>query len=342
MIKALININIIILILLIPQIYYLIKNIRYKSLNMTSKYFKRQTVRKEDFYEEVYLTNTDGFDSFVRILSCENPKAIVQLVHGVAEHSGNYLDFAKFLNKNGYIVVSSDHRGHGKSISTSYPNGYMKRAEELIDDQIMVAKYMKESYPGLKYYMLGHSMGSMIARLFLRKNDDLLDKLIITGTVPVNKAAGLGFFFFNVACFYFGEKAESRLIDAIIGAKGLDFISYNPQNIDTKANDPLRIFKFKIAYSKTLIEVNQLLGRKSAYKFKNPDLEIYNMVGEDDIITKGDEGIKTSLNFLKEIGYKHIKSKIYKGMKHEILNENNKELVYDDVLRFLDGEWKYL
>ena len=338
MIKALININIIILILLIPQIYYLIKNIRYKSLNMTSKYFKRQTVRKEDFYEEVYLTNTDGFDSFVRILSCENPKAIVQLVHGVAEHSGNYLDFAKFLNKNGYIVVIGDHRGHGKSLSTTYPNGYMKRAEELIDDQIMVAKYMKESYPGLKYYMLGHSMGSMIARLFLRKNDDLLDKLIITGTVPVNKAAGLGFFFFNVASFYFGDKAESRLIDAIVGAKGLDFISYNPQNIEAKANDPLRIFKFKIAYSKTLIEINKLLGRKSTYKCKNPNLEIYNMVGEDDIITKGNEGIKNSLNFLKEIGYKHIKSKIYKGMKHEILNENNKELVYDDVLSFLDGE----
>lgn len=90
------KIIIILLILLIPQIYYLIKEIRYKSLDMTKKFFRRQTVKKDGFYEEAYLTNTDGFDSFVRILSCENPKAIVQLIHGVAEHSGNYLDFANF------------------------------------------------------------------------------------------------------------------------------------------------------------------------------------------------------------------------------------------------------
>lgn len=334
----LVKMIVVLLILLIPQIYFWIKDIRYKSLDMTSKFFKRLTVKKEDFYEEVYLTNTDGFDTFVRILTCDKPKAIVQLVHGVAEHSGNYLDFANFLNKNGYIVVIGDHRGHGKSISTAYPNGYMKRSEELIDDDIMIAKYMKNEYPGLKYYMLGHSMGSMVARLFLRENDDLLDKLIVTGTVPVNKAAALGVFYYNLGCFYLGDKAESRLIDAIVGAKGLDFISYSPQNIEIKANDPLRIFKFKIGYSKTLIEINKLLGQKPKYKCKNPKLEIYNMVGEDDIITKGEKGVRDSLDFLKEIGYKNIKSKTYKGMRHEILNETNNEMVYQDILEFFDAE----
>lgn len=337
MIKTLINI-IIILISLIPQIYYLIKEIRYKSLNMTSKYFKRQTVRKEDFYEEVYLTNTDGFDSFVRILSCENPKAIVQLIHGVAEHSGNYLDFANFLNKNGYIVVIGDHRGHGKSISTAYPNGYMKRAEEIVDDEIMIAKYMQKEYPGLNYYMLGHSMGSMLARLFIRKNDDLLDKLILTGTVPTNPLSVFALFFFNIGCFFFGDKGESRLIDALVGAKGLEFISYDGENIGIKANDPHRIFKFKTGYSRVLVEINKKLGRKSTYKCKNKDLEIYNMVGEDDIITKGDKGIKSSLDFLKSIGYRNIQNKVYKNMKHEILNETDKKMVYNDILKFFDGQ----
>lgn len=327
---------IILLILLFPQCYYYIKNNRYKSLEMTSKFFKRQTVKKEDYYEEVYLTNTDGFDAFVRILTCDKPKAIVQLVHGVAEHSGNYMDFANYLNKNGYIVVIGDHRGHGKSISKEYPNGYMKRAEELVDDEVMIAKFMQENYPNLEYYMLGHSMGSMIARLFIRNNDDLLDKLIVTGTVPVNKAASLGVFFYNIVSFYLGDKAESRLIDAIVGAKGLDFISYDQENIRIKANDPLRIFKFKIGYSRSLIEINKLLGQKSKYKCKNPNLDIYNMVGKDDIITKGDDGVKASIDFLKEIGYNNIKSKIYDDMKHEILNETNKEMVYDNVLRFFD------
>ncbi|WP_299032815.1 alpha/beta fold hydrolase [uncultured Anaerococcus sp.] len=333
-----VKVFIIILLLVIPQIYYWIKDVRYKSLDMTSKFFKRLSVEKEDFYEEVYLTNTDGFGSFVRILSCENPKAIVQLVHGVAEHSGNYMDFARFLNKNGYIVVIGDHRGHGKSISKAYPNGYMKRSEELVDDEVMIAKYMQESYPDLKYYLLGHSMGSMIARLFLRDHDDLLDKLILTGTVPVNKAAGLGIFFYKIVCFYFGDMGESRLIDAIVGAKGLDFISYDKENIRIKANDPLRIFKFKLGYSKTLIEINKLLGQKSKYKCKNPNLDIYNIVGQDDIITKGDEGVKSSLDFLRDLGYKDIKTKTYKDMKHEILNETNREGVYKEILSFFDGK----
>ena len=327
---------IILLILLVPQIFYLIKEIRYKSLDMTSKCFKRYAVKKDEFYEEAYLTNTDGFDLFVRILTCENPKGIIQLVHGVAEHGGNYMDFAKFLNKNGYIVVMDDHRGHGKSISTSYPNGYMKRAEEIVDDEIMVAKFMKEKYPDLEYNLLGHSMGSMIARLFIRENDDLIDKLILTGTVPVNKMSAIALFFFNIGCFFFGVKGESRLIDALVGAKGLDFISYDEENINIKANDPLRIFKFKRGYSRVLIEINKKLGQKSRYKCQNKDLKIYNMVGEDDIITKGDRGIENSLDFLKSIGYTNIESKVYKNMKHEILNETDKEVVYKDILDVLE------
>lgn len=157
---------IIFLILFVPQVYYAFKRKRYKSLDMASKFFKRMTVLKEDGYEEMYLTNTDGADVFVRVLSCENPKAVVQLVHGVAEHSGNYMEFSRFLNQNGYIVAIDDHRGHGRSISNAYPNGFMNMAEELVDDEIMIAKYMKDEYSNLEYYMIGHSMGSMIARLF--------------------------------------------------------------------------------------------------------------------------------------------------------------------------------
>lgn len=327
---------IIFLILFVPQIYYWIKERHYKSFDVGTKFFKKFSVKKEDHYEEFYLTNTDGFDLFVRLLSCDNPKGIVHLVHGVAEHTGNYMDFAKFLNKNGYMVIMDDHRGHGKSISTAYPNGYMIRGQELVDDELMVARYIKEAYPDLKYCMLGHSMGSMIARLFLRDNDKLLDKLIVMGTVPVNKLSWLGVFFANILCFYLGEKSESMLIDGVVGAKSLDFISYDKENIYIKEHDPLRIFKFRLGYSRALIELNKMLGRKSKYKCQNPSLEIYNMVGEDDIITKGQKGVESSLKFLKSLGYQNISSKTYNHMKHEILCEIDKEIVYADVLEFLE------
>lgn len=327
---------IIFLILFVPQVYYAFKRKRYKSLDMASKFFKRMTVLKEDGYEEMYLTNTDGADVFVRVLSCENPKAVVQLVHGVSEHSGNYMEFARFLNQNGYIVAIDDHRGHGRSISSAYPNGFMNMAEELVDDEIMIANYMKDEYPNLEHYMIGHSMGSMIARLFLRRHDDMLDKFIVMGTVPVNKFSFLGVFFLNIACFYLGSKTESRLINSVVGASGLDFISYDRENIEVKSNDPLRIFRFKLGYTRALIDLNRKLGKKADYECKNPNLKTYNMVGAEDIITKGEKGVADSLNFLKSIGYKDVSSKSYEHMKHEILCETNKEVVYHDILNFFD------
>ena len=144
------------------------------------------------------------------------------------------MEFARFLNQNGYIVAIDDHRGHGRSISSAYPNGYMNMAEELVDDEIMIANYMKDEYPNLEYYMIGHSMGSMIARLFLIRHDDMLDKSIVMGTVPVNKFSFLGVFFLNIACFYLGSKTESRLINSVVDASGLDFISYDRENIEVK------------------------------------------------------------------------------------------------------------
>ncbi|WP_297688711.1 alpha/beta fold hydrolase [uncultured Anaerococcus sp.] len=330
---------IILIILIIPQLYYLRKEGFYKSLAMTSKYFKRLTISEDKNHEELYLTNTDGNDIFVKIYKTDKPKGLVQLVHGMSEHGGNYDDFANFLADNGYIVAIADHRGHGRSISNAYPNGFMQRAEELIDDQAMLSKYLKAAYPDQKLFMLGHSMGSMIARLYLRKNDKLIDKLILTGTVPGNAFAPVGVFFLNILCFYFGENHESQIIDYIVGAgKGLDFISFNEENIKNKENDPMRIFKFKLGYSRALIELNQKLTRSRTYELANPNLKIYNLVGESDPITKGEKGIKSSLAFLNNLGYKNINSKVYKDMKHEILNETDKKIVYEDILNILDDK----
>lgn len=329
----------ILILLIIPQLYYFRKERFYKSLLMASKYFKRLTIREDESHEDLLLTNTDGNDIFVRIYKAENPKALVQLVHGMGEHGGNYDHFAKYLAKNGYIVAVSDHRGHGKSLSNTYPNGYMQRAEELVDDQVMLSKYLKETYPEKKLYMLGHSMGSMVVRLFLRKNDNLIDKLIVTGTVPGNPVAGLGVFFLNILCFYFGEKHESGIIDYIVGTgNGIDFISFDQENIRYKASDPLRISNFSLAYSRALIELNQKMIKSRSYEVKNPDLEIYNLVGESDPITKGPKGVKSSLDFLKGLGYKNIKSKVYKNMKHEVLNETDKEIVYQDIIDIFDNK----
>lgn len=331
---------IVLAILLIPQAYYYIKERRYRSINPGRKFYKKIDVRRIDNYREYYLTGSDGFDTFVRELENPNAKAVVQLVHGMSEHGGNYMDFAKYLYDNGFAVIIHDHRGHGKSLSEKYPNGHMERASELVNDTAMVTKYIKAKYPGQKIYMLGHSMGSMTARVFLKENDDLIDKLILTGTPPQDPLAKVAYFFANIFCFYIGNHQRSNVINYLLGtgSDSLDFISYDEDNREDKYQDPLRIFNFTIGYTKTLIEINKNLAQKSKYKVKNKDLPIYNLTGKDDIITKGPKGVKRSLDLLKNIGYKNIANKGYDKMRHEILNETNREDVYKDILKILE-DW---
>ncbi|WP_297788871.1 alpha/beta fold hydrolase [uncultured Anaerococcus sp.] len=329
---------IIIALVLIPQVYYYIGERRYRSINVGRKFYKKIDVRKIDNYREYYLTGADGFDTFVRELENPNPKAVVQLVHGMSEHGGNYMDFANYLNDRGYAVVIHDHRGHGKSLSEKYPNGHMERASELVNDTAMITRYMKEKYPHAPIYMLGHSMGSMTARVFLIDNDDLVDKLILTGTPPQDIFSYPAYFLANILCFYLGKYQRSNVIHYLVGSgkDSLDFISYDEENRKVKYKDRLRIFEFTLGYTKTLIEINKNLSPKSKYRTKNRTLPIYNLTGRDDIISKGENGVKKSLKLLKEVGYKNIYNKTYNKMRHEILNETNKMLVYEDILKIFE------
>ena len=331
---------IIILILLIPQVYYAIKERRYRFINTGKKFYKKMDVKETGNRKEYYLTGEDGFSTFVREFPHEEPKAVVQLVHGMSEHGGNYTDIAEFLNQEGYVVFIHDHRGHGKSLSEQYPNGCMKRASELVDDTAKLTNYIKNIYPNSPVYMLGHSMGSMIARVFLQENDQKIDKLVLTGTPPPDPKAPLAYFFANVACFYIGEREKSRIINHLVGPgdDSLDFISYDEKNREEKYQDPLRIFHFTFSYTKVLVEINKKLSQKSKYRGRNKCLAIYNLTGKDDIITKGPKGIKKSLRLLREIGYKNIEVKTYSGMRHEILNEGDKKMVYEDLLKILQDQ----
>ena len=316
---------ILIILIILPQIYYYLSEKNYRSLDMASKYFKRLDLGEKEGVKDFYLTNTDGFDLFVRTYRPKKIRGIVQIIHGMSEHSANYHDFASFLKDEGYLVVLTDHRGHGKSLSKAYPNGYMRRARELVDDQLMVLSYIKDSYKDLPYTIVGHSMGSMVARLLLKDADRLIDRLLLTGTVAINKLSGFGVFLANIICFYLGDKKESGVIDLIVGNKGLDFISFNKENIKEKSQDRMRIFKFKLGYSRVLIELNKMIEKR--FDPKNKDLEIKSLVGEADPITKGASGHKKSLGFLKSLGYKNVSSRVYKNMKHEILNEDDNKRV---------------
>ena len=311
-------------------------DITFERTKNNRKYFIRNK-RKFDDHQEIYLTNYDGHDIFLRLYEVANPKAIVHIIHGMAEHSYNYLEFIQYLNSNGYTVIAHDHRGHGKSISEKYPTGYMRLTEEVIDDVYAVNSFARETHPGLEVYMLGHSMGSMISRIYLQKYDDTIDKLVLTGTVEHNKAAAFGLFLGNIVSFYFNKYQPAMLSPFLPGSKGDDtWISYNMDNVIDKRNDKQRVQTFLEGGVVAIIDMNNKMAKVRKYQVRNPELPILTATGADDIVTGSDKGLEDSINTLKKAGYANIDNIVYDNMRHEILNEEDRLVVYQDILEFFD------
>ena len=142
----------ILFLIFLPQIYYLYRKKTYLDLKNGSRFFIKEESMINDNRCKVILTNSDGFDIYANRFDVENPKAVVQIVHGMLEHSLNYLHFIKFLNDRGYAVIISDNRGHGKSISENHPSGFIKEKDELVDDQFVINKYSSRIPPLVKIY----------------------------------------------------------------------------------------------------------------------------------------------------------------------------------------------
>ncbi|WP_297282015.1 alpha/beta fold hydrolase [uncultured Anaerococcus sp.] len=327
---------ILLIVLFLPQLHYLKATNDYKAMGNGRKFFVKNS-RDFNDHTEIYLTNTDGHDIFIRLYEANNPKAIVHLVHGMAEHSYNYLDFINFLVDNGYTVVAHDHRGHGKSISEKYPNGYMRLSEELVDDTYAVNTFIRQTHPGLKLYMIGHSMGSMVARMYIEEYDDTIEKLVLSGTVEHSGVAGLGLFFANIVSFFSGGYQPSIMTPLLPGGDNDDtWISYNMDNVIAKRNDPMRIQTFLERGVAVIIDLNIKMAKVSKYKTHNPNLAILSATGEDDIVTGSSKGLDKTFETLKKAGYNSIENIVYPRMQHEILNEKENEIVYYDILDFLD------
>ena len=287
--------------------------------------------------ENIKLVTPDELGLSTAIFSVKNPKAILQIIHGAKEHKERYFDLANYLQKNDIMVVISDLRGHGKSINENYPLGYMRDINQMVNDQVMITNYLKQQYPEVKISIYGHSFGSMIARSYLQKNDKLIDKLILSGTVNFQSLVNFGMILAKIINKPKNTHKYSKILSKLNfdSSDDISWLSFNEDNIEKYKIDPLTNFKYQNGGIHTIFESNKNLHAFKKYKFQNPNLKILNLVGKHDPITGFEKGINDSLKSLEKIGYKNIKSIFYENMKHEIINEDGKEQVYQDILNFL-------
>lgn len=298
--------------------------------------------------EEFYLQSNGGGRLHCGVWRSEqSPRAVVQLVHGIAEHIGRYDHFARFLTQNGFVVAADDHMGHGGSIGEDGVKGYFHGGWlAAVADVKLLHDHMKAEYPEIPYYILGHSMGSFLLRTYLYTYPGTIDAAIISGTgweQPALVKAGLA------ACkleqLRLGETKTSPLLTKLMfGSYNKpfapvrtkdDWICSDPAVVDAYTADPLCGFEATVGLARDMlggVEMNET--RENLLKMDKL-LPVLFVSGGKDPVGGMSKGVLRCIDAFKRAGMRKITIKLYPEGRHEMLNEVNRDEVYQDILTWL-------
>ena len=272
-------------------------------------------------------------------------KAIVEIAHGMNEHKERYIDFMKFLAKNGYASFIHDHRGHGKSIKNNNDLGYFyeENASYVVEDLHQINEYLKNKFKDKKIILFGHSMGSMIVRKYISKYAHTIDGLIVCGSPSKNNASKLGLKVVKLLKSIKGERYRSEFVKKLMfggfdkkGSEPNSWVCHNKEILKLYNEDKLCQYTYTLNGYENIIKLMIDIYNPKIYNRNNLDLPIYFIAGNDDPVIKSKKDFNEAINFLKKIGYHNIDNTLYDDMSHEILNEINNNLVYDDILNWLN------
>ena len=297
--------------------------------------------------KEYSLPSKSGVaDVFARCwLPSDGPKAIFQIAHGMAEHGERYEDFAKFLCKNGFAVLINDHVGHGKSINTDDDLGYFGENngwDAFVEDQRAFTELIKAEYPDIPVIFFGHSMGSFIAREYIRRygNDERIKAAVFCGSSGKNPASAIAITLADKIAKVKGSKHCSKFINKMAfgpynkkteNRTPFDWLSTDKTEIDKYIADKYCGFLFTAVGYRDLFTILTKVSGKDWYNEINASLPVLLIAGEDDPVGAYGKGIKQIYNDLIAAGKKDVTIKLYPGMRHEILNEVDRIQPYEYI-----------
>lgn len=279
---------------------------------------------------------------FTRIYDdVKNPKAAIQIIHGMHEHSLRYERFAQMLNKNGYIVIATDARGHGHTAKSLELLGHGEKDifSEAVSDQSYVSYWIKSQYK-LPLYIFAHSWGSMIGQRLIQQNF-IADKIILCGTnIGSNISFKLGKLVTNLQSLFIKDTKPANLIIRANNklyqkrfVRG-NWLTRNEEIFDEYIQDPLCNTKFPISFYKSLFK-NMASVNKYIKNIKK-DLKILLIAGSEDPVGNYSKNVIKLTNLYKKHGLS-AECKIYKGARHELINEINYKEVDNDIIEFFNN-----
>lgn len=276
----------------------------------------------------------------------ENPNMYIIIIHGMAEHSGRYKDFAEFLMKNNIGAITFDLPGHGKTVRDESDFGYFGQSgyKNVIKDIELIVETVRENIPeDKKLVLFGHSMGSILARKYTSLENSNIDAAIYCGTLGPRDGIKAGITLAKKTAKLKGAKHRTKLIHNIMHSGFLKDIE-NPQTkidwltrdtcqINKYLNDPLCGVMFTAGGFRDMFSwIYDVTSKDWAKQIK--DIPILLISGDKDPVGENGKGPLITYEALKETNH-NVKLKLYEGSRHEVLNEINNMEVYNDILEFL-------
>ena len=275
-------------------------------------------------------------------------KAVVQFVHGIAEHVERYDSIARFLNSHGIAVVAEDHMGHGGSICEVSPMGCFPGGwHAAVEDSYRLTEMTREEYPHVPFILFGHSMGSFLARTILAKYPDSgIDAAIICGTgwMPdAVVAAGKGMS--GMLCKLKGHEHLSKFMhNMMFGGydkriehprTSCDWLTRDKEIVDAYIADPKCGFIPSAGLVNAMMEGILYIQKEENLNSMCKDLPVWFIAGGDDPVGGYGAGVEKAAAQFRSHGMEKVDLKLYPLCRHEIHNEINRQDVYTDIVNWI-------
>lgn len=305
-----------------------------------------------DRFEYTIKTN-DHIDMNVYVWknSGAEPKGIVQIAHGMAEHALRYEPFSKWLTKHGYIVYANDHRGHGKTYKEEKEKGFLSLNDgfhKAVLDLMELTKDIEKKHPNVPIFLLGHSMGSFLVRRLIQLGGEKYAGAILSGTGYDQQLLGkLGLMVAKTERKLRGPYARSRLMNQLIFGSynksfspvrtAFDFLSRDDAVVDQYIADDNCGFICTTSFYVDLLSGLELIHKEEEVVKTPKELPLFLLSGDEDPVGNYGKGVQSVYEQYVNIGMQNVSLKLYEGGRHEMLNEINREEVYEDIVNWLDS-----
>lgn len=280
------------------------------------------------------------------------PRAVVQVAHGMLEHAGRYGHLAERLTRAGYAVYASDHRGHGRTTTAAGVRAHLGDDHgfaDAVDDLLVLTGHLRQQHPGTPVVLLGHSMGSMMARAYAARYGDRIDGLIVVGTA--SDPGHLGAFGVRLATLEArlrGARATSHLMQTLVlrpynwaffpNRTGSDWLSRDEAQVDAFLADDLCGGVATAGFYRDLLTGLRWVSEPSVIARVPRALPVHVVAGGADPVG-GTAAVVQLASQLREHGVRDVTTRVWPGGRHEILNETNRDEVEQDLLAWLQERY---